>query len=76
MGLDIVIRVKTQQIIIEEGEDENELPLRKWMVTICMLNKDGEEVPADIIAHCIYYINKTFENPEQKNTETHFNSVE
>lgn len=76
MGLDIVIRVKTQQIIIEEGEDENELPLRKWMVTICMLNKDGEEVPADIIAHCIYYLHKTFENPVQKYTEPPFTIVE
>lgn len=76
MGLEIVVRVKTQQIVVEESEDENELPLRKWMITICMLNKDGEEVSADIIAHCIYYLHKTFENPVQKYTEPPFTIIE
>ena len=46
------------------------------MVTICMLNKDGEEIPTDIIAYCVYYFHKTFENTIQKYTEPLFTIIE
>lgn len=72
MGFEVLIRVKTQQIIIQEAEDENDLPLRKWMVEIVMLDKDGNEVPADILENCVYYLHKSFENPVQKFTKPPF----
>lgn len=76
MEFEIVIRVKTQQIIIEKSEDEDELPLRKWMVEICMLDKDGKEVPADILESCTYYLHKTFEHPVRKIAESPFTLTE
>lgn len=72
MEFEIVIRVKTQQIIIKEAEDEDDLPLRKWLVEICMLDKNGNEVSADILEHCTYYLHKTFEHPVRKVIEPPF----
>lgn len=71
-GFEITIRVKTQQIIIEEAEDENYLPLRQWEVQLCMINQKGEEVPANLLANCTYYLHKTFEKPIQKIEESPF----
>lgn len=45
---------------VQEG-----FPMRKWAITISMLNDKGEEVPAGIFDEVIYQLHPTFDNPNR-----------
>lgn len=66
------MRVKTQNVIVEESADEDELPLRKWKVEICLLDANDTEVPADLLSSVTYHLHQSFPNPIRKLTEPPF----
>lgn len=64
--------MKTQNIIIEEPVDEEEFPLRKWRVEICLLDISGNEIPAEVLFSVTYNLHKSFQNPVRKLVEPPF----
>ncbi|CCD24965.1 uncharacterized protein NDAI_0E01490 [Naumovozyma dairenensis CBS 421] len=50
----------------EDDGEGDELPLRKWRVEICLLDKEGNEIEASILKSCTYYLHPTFANPVRK----------
>ncbi|EDO17040.1 hypothetical protein Kpol_530p10 [Vanderwaltozyma polyspora DSM 70294] len=60
--INVTIRVKTRQDKIADECIEG-FPLRRWSFEVCMLDKNGKEVTADIIQSCAYYLHSSFTNP-------------
>ncbi|KAL3233637.1 Something about silencing protein 5 [Nakaseomyces bracarensis] len=71
--LKVIFRIKTQQaILLDQAPVENELPLRQWRMELVMLDKNGLEVPANILSHVTYHLHPTFVKPKRKVIEPPF----
>ncbi|CCK68008.1 Sas5p KNAG_0A03210 [Huiozyma naganishii CBS 8797] len=71
-SIEVTVRVKTQQVIVQEAPNEDALPLRRWQVQLCMLNANGLEVPLDIASSVTYTLHPSFETPVQKKVHAPF----
>lgn len=59
----VTFRVKTQNVIIVQNSNENELPIRRWQIEIVMLDQYGNEVEANILSSCKYRLHASFHDP-------------
>ncbi|CAG61860.1 uncharacterized protein GVI51_L02519 [Nakaseomyces glabratus] len=63
----ITLRVKTQQsVLLDQQLEEGELPLRQWRVEVSMLDRNKDEVKADILSSVTYHLHPTFVKPRRK----------
>ncbi|EPS44548.1 hypothetical protein H072_1461 [Dactylellina haptotyla CBS 200.50] len=60
------IKLTTQQSVIEGRKPVAEgFPMRKWSISVHLLNDKGEEVPATIFDKVTYKLHPTFANPNR-----------
>ena len=57
------MRVKTQHIILPNAPAVLDLPLRRWRMEICLLDQNDNEIEANILSSCTYYLHPTFKDP-------------
>lgn len=71
--VNVVFRVKTQQaVLLDQEPNSGELPLRQWRMEVVMLDKHGNETPAEIISYITYHLHPTFAKPKRKVSEPPF----
>ncbi|KAL6944981.1 hypothetical protein ACO0QE_002424 [Hanseniaspora vineae] len=60
-----VVRVKTHQEIIPDEPYVEGFPVHRWSIEVCLLDADGNEVPANIFDKVVYHLHPTFVNPNR-----------
>ncbi|CAI5756441.1 unnamed protein product [Candida verbasci] len=57
------IRITTEQHVLEDLPPVENFPIRKWTISITMLDSQGKEVPAKVLDKVTYALHPTFANP-------------
>ncbi|KAI5951920.1 TAF14 [Candida jiufengensis] len=57
------IRITTEQHIMKDVPPVENYPMRKWSISISMLDSQGKEIPAKILDKVTYTLHPTFANP-------------
>ncbi|KAI1297738.1 hypothetical protein EDD11_006995 [Mortierella claussenii] len=62
------IKVITDQNIIK-GQKQNGFPIRKWKISLCGVNANGEDETMPYVDHVEYILHQSFEPPVRKVSE-------
>ncbi|KAF9351999.1 hypothetical protein BGX26_010096 [Mortierella sp. AD094] len=65
------IKVITDQNVVK-GQKQKGFPMRKWKISLCGVNANGEDEPMPYVDHVEYILHHTFEPPVRKVTEYPF----
>ncbi|KAI3403624.1 TAF14 [Candida oxycetoniae] len=57
------IRITTEQHVMKDLPPVENFPMRKWSISISMLDAQGSEIPAKILDKVTYHLHPTFANP-------------
>ena len=57
--------MKTHQEIIPDEPYVEGFPVHRWSIEVCLLDADGNEVPANIFDKVVYHLHPTFVNPNR-----------
>ncbi|KAH3902283.1 related to Transcription initiation factor TFIID subunit 14 [Saccharomycodes ludwigii] len=60
-----IVRVKTHQEIIPDEPYVQGFPVHKWSIEVCLLDSDGNEIPANIFDKVVYHLHPTFASPNR-----------
>ncbi|MCJ1372076.1 hypothetical protein MMC20_003297 [Loxospora ochrophaea] len=55
------VRIVTEQKIVDKPSGVEGFPLRRWNISIYLLNENGEEMPANVFGKAIYKLHPSFE---------------
>ncbi|KAF9436006.1 hypothetical protein BGZ76_005041 [Entomortierella beljakovae] len=69
------IKVITDQKVVK-GQKQQGFPMRKWRISLCGLNSNGDEEPMDYVDYVEYILHDTFETPVRKVMEYPFSLQE
>lgn len=55
--------ITTQHVLHDRPPIQEGFPMRKWSIQICLLDSEGQEVPATVFDKVTYKLHPTFDNP-------------